>query len=1123
MTIRKTLILAVAIALSLACLLLAPTSAVAQNLQEGAIRGTVYDTTHAVVPTATLTLTNPSTGFRRELTVSAEGTYVFDNVPPGDYTLVAVADGFAETTVKGIVVSVGASLNYDVVMPLKTAQASVTVTADAGAIVDTSTAGITQLLNSVSIENLPFPGRDYRDLAQLTPTVQVVPGLRGGLRMGGQQSDYSGLVIDGADATNNYFGENFGSLETKNLTVPLEAVQEFQVVTNGFAPEFGRATGGLLNVVTKSGTNEVHGEAHEYYRGGSLTSNDALGEPSNIDNQNQFGGSIGFPIHKDRQFLFLSTDIQRENGPLNTIFCPPTAPDFVACQAFEASAGPIIGPPAAGTTNILPIGCSSSAVGEGLLPACYGVSTVGGLTGPHNQYQNFFTLLGHYDYQFSPANHFSIRGLGSRNHTNGFTGGQGQTETPYSIGTAENFVNQGIGGVFALTTALGQKVNELRIQVSGETRKRHAIYNGAPQILINETGASFGQRFYLPSNNDAGKLQAADNFSYSFGKHDIKFGGDSDTFTDRKDTFVGWSAGEYEFNTFCDFEPNPTAPWCANYTATTGQAITTSPNPFFFTQGLALNAPQGLTQQEQLALLTKENTLYNNYQSGVGLYWQDKWQLTPRITVTYGLRWDGTWNPQPQSAIPGATVWIGEGTGSRQVAPPQRVPDDFNQWGPRVGIAWNVGSTQHPTVVRAAWGFYYAQTPLIFFPTIGTSKQTTVFCPSAFFQFCAPPTANPNVADFPYLFPSALSIGASDLCDSVAGCPGISYVDPAFRNPRVSNLTVGVEHSFSNNWTVSANYAYVHSTNLRTGGFSTTNWYRNFIPEGTDSFGRTLLSGSVTPNYATIGGQQVLQSYTQFANPLDPSIFSAAELGSFGHGNYNELVLAVNKRFAQHFQFFANYTWSKNFANASSERDTETFYGPQDPFNLNLDYGRDGLDITHQVKGGAVVDLPWGVTWSSNFIVHSGLAYPAYSNVDINGDAVVNQFAQNDRPVVQVGSGKPFLLPEYPGRQPAFYNWDMRVAKDLNFKERYQLRLSVDFFNLTNASNLYSDPDVYGFVGPSSNAACVPVNAALYANLSCPALSAIPNPTNTPGYRTVDELAPGANAFAVQFGARFQF
>jgi hypothetical protein len=1106
MTIRKTLILALAIGLSLACLLLAPTSALAQNLQEGAIRGTVYDTTHAVVPTAALTLTNPSTGFRRELTVSAEGSYTFDNVPPGEYTLVAIADGFAETTVKGIVVSVGASLNYDVVMPLKTAQASVTVTADAGAIVDTSTAGITQLLNSVSLENLPFPGRDYRDLAQLTPTVQVVPGLRGGLRMGGQQSDYSGLVIDGADTTNNYFGENFGSLETKNLTVPLEAVQEFQVVTNGFAPEFGRATGGLLNVVTKSGTNEIHGEAHEYYRGGSLTSNDALGEPSNIDNQNQFGGSIGFPIHKDRQFLFLSTDIQRENGPLNTIFCPAGG-NQIACQAWESSAGPVVGPPAAGTTDALPGACSAGAIGEGLFPACYGVATAGGLTGPHNQYQNFFTLLGHYDYQFSAANHLSIRGLGSRNHTNGFTGGQGQTETPYSIGTAENFVNQGIGGVFALTTALGQKVNELRIQVSGETRKRHAIYNDAPQVLINENGISFGQRFYLPSNNDAGKFQAADNFSYSFGRHDMKFGGDVDVFSDRKDVFAGWSTGEYEFATLCDFDPNPTAPWCSSADPNWSGTTPAVSNPYFFIQGVGLNNQN----------VFKANTLYNNYTSGVGLYWQDKWQLTSRITLTYGLRWDGTWYPQPQSAIPGNTVWVGEGTGSRQTAVPQRVPDDFNQFGPRIGIAWNVGSTAHPTVVRGAWGYYYAQTPLIFFPTIGTSKQATVFCPTQVAEadgfVCSPTSGSP------YLLPSSFSVGVDQLCTTDAGCPGISYVDPKFRNPRVSNLTAGVEHSFSNNFSVSANYAYVHSSHLRTGGFSTTNWYRNFIPEGTDAFGRTLLSGSVTPNADG--------TWSQFANPLDPTVFSSGELGSYGRGNYNELVIAANKRFAQHYQFFVNYTWSKNFGNASSERDTETFYGPQDPFNLNLDYGRDGLDITHQLKGGAVVDLPWGFNWSTNFIIHSGLAYPAYSNIDINGDAVVNQFAQNDRPVVQIGSGKPYLLPEYPGRQPAFYNWDMRIAKDFAFHERYSVRLSADIFNVTNASNLYSDPDVYGFVGPTSNVSCTPVNGALYSNLSCPALTAIPKAgviqPNGVAYRGLDELAPGANALAAQFGVRFQF
>jgi hypothetical protein len=1055
----------------LACLVATAAGLGAQTLEKGAIHGTVFDTSHAAIPNTKLTLTNPSTGIRRELATEPDGGYDFENVSPGEYTLVAEATGFAVTTVKKIVVNVGASMTLDVTMPLKTQSQTVEVIADTGAVVDTSTAGVTQLVNSVSVENLPFPGRDYRDLAQLTPSVQVVPGLRGGIRMGGQQSDYSGLVIDGADETNNYFGENFGSLETKNLTVPLESVQEFQVVTNGFAPEFGRATGGLLNVVTKSGTNSLHGEAHEYYRGGGLTLDDALGNPSNISNQNQFGGSVGFPIHKDRQFLFLSTDIQRENGPLKTVFCPPTAPNYAACEASLQTPGPIINAPVTGSTEVLPTGCGASAVGQPLLPACYGVPNLAAFEGSNNQYQNFFTLLGHYDYQFTPANHFSIRGLGTRNHTNGFSGGQGQTETFDAIGNTENFVNQGISGVFALTTVLGRKVNEIRAEVSGETRKRHAIQSGVPEIQINGVG-NFGQRFYLPANNDAGKLQVQDNFSYSFAKHDMKFGGDVDTFADRKDLFAGWSSGEYFFGDVQSFNES---------------------SPFGFIQGFGLN---GLN-------VFQANLLYPSYQTGLGLYWQDKWQVSPRITVTYGMRWDGTWNPQPQSPIPGQQVWIGQGLpghGSRLSPVPQRTPDDFGQWGPRVGIAWNVGATSHPTVVRTAWGIYHAQIPLIFFPQAsngGGSIAAQLFC---FASGCLPPQGAAQ-GGFPYLFPSSLPFGVDQMCASIEGCPSILYSDPALRNPRVSNLTASVEHSFAGNWTVSANYVFVHSWDLRTGGFSTTIWNRNFTTSGVDALGRSILTG-----------------------PLDSTIFTNTSLASFSHGNYHEFVTAVNKRLSSRYQFFGNYTWSRNYSNASSERDTDSFFGPQDPFNLNLDYGRSGLDMEHQFKAGIVTNLPWAFTWSNNFIAHSGLAYPAYIATDINGDGVSNQgFGTNDRPAVQIGSGKPFLLPDYPGREPSFFGWDMRISKDFNFSERYQLRFSADLFNVTNRGNLYSNPDHSAFVDVN----CVPNTVAL-GNICAP-LTSLPQvgqisiQNGGTAYRTLDELSPGASPFAVQFGARFQF
>jgi len=317
MKIYKIAFLAFVLAISLC----AVGSANAQDLQRGEVHGFVYDSSHALVPGAKVTISNSSTGYRREQTTDQAGTYDFASLIPGTFEIKAEAAGFASITLTDINVQIGGSLELDINLPIKGQTQSVTVTAAAAGAVDTSTAGINQVINERNLETLPLSGRDYRDLAELSSSAQVVPGLRGGIRLGGQQSDYAGLVIDGQDSFNNFFGEFFGSLETKNFTIPLESVQEFQVVTNGFAPEFGRATGGLINVITKSGTNEWHGEAHEYYRGSSLTANDALGSAPNIDNQNQLGGSIGLPIVKDKQFLYIAGDVQRENGPLVSNLC----------------------------------------------------------------------------------------------------------------------------------------------------------------------------------------------------------------------------------------------------------------------------------------------------------------------------------------------------------------------------------------------------------------------------------------------------------------------------------------------------------------------------------------------------------------------------------------------------------------------------------------------------------------------------------------------------------------------------------------------------------------------------------------------------------------------------------
>jgi hypothetical protein len=1119
---------------------LVATGASAQSLQRGAVRGLVYDTTHSVVPNAKVTIFNSSTGYQREVDTDASGVYAFDQLLPGVYQIKAEATGFAAVTVTDVNVTIGSSLSLDITLPVKGQTQTVTVSAAVGA-VDTSTAGINQVINQTNIENLPLAGRDYRDLAQLSSSAEVVPGLRGGIRLGGQQSDYSSLVIDGQDSFNNFFGEFFGSLETKNFTVPLDAVQEFQVVTNGFAPEFGRATGGLINVITKSGTNQVHGSAHYNARWGGVTKDIELpGEsvPSNIALLQQFGGTIGFPIHKDRQFLFLATDIQRRNGPLFTQFCSP-GPDQADCvTALNNTTGPSFGACAPGTcpagevplpanvtagAAMLPGACGTPAAGDSVLKDCYGVSNLGQLLGSNTQINNFYTVLGHYDYQFSPANHFSVRGYFTRNYTNGFNGAAGQNIVQNSFLNTENFVNQGVSGIFSLNTVMGRKVNELHVSLQGETRKRHA--NGtAPVFAIDDPsigsgltiGSPFstgvGERFYLPINNDNGKFEAGDNFSYSFGRHDIKFGGNVTSFVDRKDSFVGWAGGEWDFATLADFgkAPVPGPPPVPGV----------APNPTNLNEGIGLD---GLSP----AILGPASTLFPNYQTDLGLYLQDKWLVTPKITLTYGLRWDGTWNPQPQTPLLGKQVFLGQGNGSFVGSVPQRVPGDFNQFGPRVGIAWNVRQGEHPTVIRGAWGLYYAQAIAgIFFPTGGAGHLTHCF-------FCD--TSNPAFPGYPYILPNVTNLSANQLCGTEFGCAAASsgggYVDPKFKNPRVSNLTGSVEQTLAKNLTLTVTYAFVHSWYLRTGGYDAEEaWQRNYVTAGTDAFGRALIQG--TTNYT--GG--VLNDFEGMVpNALDPTIaFGTTETGSFSRGNYNSVVINITKRFSNHFQVFGNYIWSQNKDNASSERDTDTYFGAQDPFNLNLDYGRNGLDVKHQFKMAGVYEFPMGFTFSSSIITHSGVPFPLYVNVDINGDAVSNNGHNNDRPTFMKSNGQTVLMGRYPFNQPGYFEWDARLAKDIKIHERYDVQLQADFFNVTNRQNLYSNPDIAGTVDYGANGNCVPktpppaggtggspgpigFNCGPFTSATLAAAKA------ALGYGTLNQFAPLGTPFSFQAGVRFSF
>ncbi len=988
--------LGVALICAITALVCLPTSVQAQTLDSGQIRGVITDQTGGPMPGVTVTLRNEATAFSRVVVTSDSGAYVFAQIPAGAYTMSVELQGFTGEVTE-LTLNVGASLSFDFQLEVETLTETIVVTAPMAPI-DVSSAGVSQLISEEAIENLPLLGRDFRDLARLSPAAQVTPGLRGGLRLGGQQSDYTGLSIDGADGRDNFFGEFFGSLETKNSVIPIEAVQEFQVVTNGFAPEFGRSTGGLINVVTKSGTNEFKGSAHWYHRNESLTNDDWLGVPPNIDEQNQVGAAYGGPLQQDRHFFFGAFDISEREGPLITKF------------AREVSG---IGAPE------------------------LGINDLGSLEGANTQSQDLRSVLLKWDWQASESQRLSTRWFQTNNETVGFTGGRGQNQIQASFGNTEEFQNNGDNYITTWTavTSGGRGSNELKVMYSDQNRPRNNL-SSLPQIEILDTG-TFGQRFFLPIQGSNEKITIQENFQYAFGDHDLKFGADYNGYSIRQNRFFGWSAGQYSFFSLEDFQA--------------GQ-------PFGFIQGFGLGEPyaEAALQPERVR------------QTAFGVYAQDKWQASPNLTINYGVRWDNTKNPKPRSPIAGVNVPLGIGADTTFGAPPQRPPDDTDQIGPRLGASYSFDIGGKPAILRASWGLYYAQIPTIFMNR-GAGNTTVLFC--FFNPACLPAGGYPN------LFPDQV-----DPNNPIPGLPqppfDTGYDDPGMRNPQVENTTLSLEWQLNQDYTLTGTYAQGDSKYLRTGGFSSTRWNRNFESLGQDEFGRTILGG-----------------------PVDDTVAGANAHGSFSRGEFRQFVINLTRRYANGYQFFINYSHSSNKDNAASERDTDSFFGPSDPYNIDLDWGRNALDIPNQLKISGSVDVGKGFLVSGLLIARDGIPFPACIADDTNGDGVVNNGCSNDRPVVNGPSGR-YLLERYPGRQPDFFQFDMRVSKEFQLGGEKTVEVIVDIFNVFDTANKYANPAISSLVATELDA---------------------PPVEGRDGYRINDQIAPGSTPFAIQLGARFRF
>src|SRR5882672_9374098 len=493
----------------IACLLLAGISAFPQSqATTGNIEGRVTDPNGAAVPTVTITATNQETGLTKSTNADESGNYRIIFLPPGKYRVTTSgAQGFSGADFSNVTVTVGGKTPLDIQLKVGGTTTMVDVAAE-GQIVETTRTSVSSTVNERAIQNLPVNGRNFLDFATLTPGVVRDPTRAGDLAVGGQKGTFNSLQVDGADNNNTFFGQSFGRTGTRPpYQFSEESVQEFQVNQNGFSAEFGRAGGAVINVVTKSGTNQWHGSAFEYFRDESLNSNTPILTARKAKRPklqiNQFGGTIGGPIKKDRAFFFAAFDGQRSTIP-NIVDAPNFFAQTAAIQTLLA--------PKMGTYNV-------------------------------GRDQNVYMFKT--DIRLNSANQLVLR----FNQQN-FTGNNNENGGPLSVQEhSGNSVAKTTTFSGSVTSTLTSTViNEFRFQFGRDSEPGQA--NSDVTEARIQTGGGFlqlGRNNFSPRETTIKRWQFIDNISYTRGAHNLKFGADLN-FDRIFNFFPGLFSGQYTFN-----------------------------------------------------------------------------------------------------------------------------------------------------------------------------------------------------------------------------------------------------------------------------------------------------------------------------------------------------------------------------------------------------------------------------------------------------------------------------------------------------------------------------------------------------------------------------------------------
>ena len=884
---------------------MAPAVVAAQaQITTGAIDGTVLDQTGAVVPGTLVEAKNVDTNFSRSMVSAGDGRFLFLQMPSGAYTVTFTLSGFATLVQDGLVLTVGQTMTLRPTLQISAAQEIITVTGSD--IVDTGQTASSTTLNQLTVETTPNLGRKFEDLLTLTPNVAIVQGPDGdSITFAGQRGIFNNISLDGGDYNNGFFGEQVGGQRVA-IDVTLDAIKEFQVVATGASAEFGRTAGGVVNVITKSGTNELHGGLFFYGRDESLTGDLSDGTRLEDFSRQQYGGTLGGPIKKDKLFFFaavesINSDFTRPNlsVPIGTP-CPIGAPTIPANEDLINSS------PDCQRVALLNYYQDNFNQDEGQ-PVAHSSETIA-------------TLL-KVDWVLNPSNTLSVSY--NFNHSRN----ENATFDVATYGTSANGIEGDPTRINVLnlnlfSTLSPTKLNEFHATYSRESRPRRAATSnvGADTGMGFGPTFRFGSPFFLQPNVDElfWRSQLKNNFTLVAGTHTIKVGGDW-IHSVNDQVFRGFFTTRFLFDSVPGFlrYASPAAPGgfgpntvgCSDgsyvtHPATCRDGSSPTNGPLLFYLNNAGTGKPGVPPPGAA------NTVNDEF----GVFAQDTWAVTPNLTLSYGLRWDA--QTMGDTLDPSRTIYS-EFIGEPGFPSDGTIPDQWDMWQPRVAIAWDV-SGDAKTLIRSSFGIYNPRQNMLTQVSAqtdnGAQQQGFFASTENLLAFGAPTVPYPETVDLPAQGP-----------DDFAFFVDVHVFDKDYKNPRIYTFNAAVEREIVQDWAAYVDFTYSKGTRLT-----------RFINYNREEPAVCCDQGPGTGNTYTYGGA-----------PFSPRLNTIWVHNSLGESKYRAVTVGLRKRFSNGFQFDANYVYSKDEDHDSNERDpfTERVFNF---FDLEQDWGLSDRDIKHR-------------------------------------------------------------------------------------------------------------------------------------------------------------------------------